>query len=111
MEEYRKNFNEQSFFEKIYKFAFRAGREVIEIALTLYYCFVDPTTPIRIKLLIVPAVVYFISPLDVVSDLIPVAGYSDDLVVLYSAWQAVENNIRQEHRDSAIKLLDSSVFK
>lgn len=39
--------------------------------------------------LIVGALVYFISPIDAVPDLLPVVGYSDDLVVLAGAVAAL----------------------
>jgi uncharacterized membrane protein YkvA (DUF1232 family) len=41
----------------------------------------NPSTPVASRLAIVAAVVYVLSPVDLVSDLIPVLGWLDDGVV------------------------------
>lgn len=50
--------------------------------LTLYYAFRDERTPWYAKWTTVLAGVYLLSPVDIVPDFIPVAGYLDDLVVV-----------------------------
>ena len=50
--------------------------------LTLYYAFKDPRTPLYAKLTTVSAILYLLSPIDLVPDIVPVAGYIDDLVVV-----------------------------
>lgn len=50
--------------------------------LTLYYAFKDERTPWYAKVTSLSSIVYLLSPADLVPDLIPLAGYLDDLVVV-----------------------------
>ena len=50
----------------------KAGKEVIEKALILYYCLQDDDTPAWAKTTIIGALGYFISPIDAIPDLVPV---------------------------------------
>ncbi|MBA4168617.1 MAG: DUF1232 domain-containing protein [Chitinophagaceae bacterium] len=50
--------------------------------LTLYYSFRDPRTPWYAQLTTLAAIAYLLSPVDLVPDVIPVAGYLDDLIVV-----------------------------
>ncbi|CAK2554899.1 hypothetical protein VCRA2122O128_80091 [Vibrio crassostreae] len=43
--QHQRHFNEHSFWNKLKRYARKAGREVIETALTLYYCAKDSDTP------------------------------------------------------------------
>ena len=44
----------------------------------------DPRVPRSTKVMLVPAIAYLASPIDLIPDFIPVVGYLDDAVVL--AW-------------------------
>ncbi len=49
--------------------------------LTLYYGMIDARTPFFTKLPALLALAYLISPIDIIPDFIPVAGYIDDLLI------------------------------
>lgn len=66
-------------------FALKAGKEVIEKALWLYYAAQQPNTPVWAKTVIYGALAYFVLPVDAVPDAIPVAGFTDDLGALAAA--------------------------
>ncbi len=51
-------------------------------ALMLYYGLKDPETPFYAKLPALFALIYLISPIDLIPDFIPVAGLLDDLVIV-----------------------------
>ena len=76
--QYEKKYTEDSFWDKVVKFAKTAGREVIEKALWLYYAAQQPNTPLWAKTAIYGALGYFISPIDAIPDITPVIGYADD---------------------------------
>ncbi len=42
----------------------------------------SPDTPLSAKILLVAAIVYFLSPIDLIPDFIPVIGYVDDLIIV-----------------------------
>lgn len=39
-------------------------------------------TPLSAKILLIAAIVYFLSPIDLIPDFIPVIGYLDDLIIV-----------------------------
>ena len=94
--QYSKFYNKSSLWEKIAKYAKKAGVKLIYMALLLYYVATDPNTPAKDKAIIFAALGYFICPIDLIPDAIPVAGFSDDLAALSGACIAVANNITPE---------------
>ncbi len=84
-EAYQKHYSDESFWDKVTHYAKKAGIEVIEKALWLYYAVQKPEVPTRIKAIIYGALGYFILPLDVIADVIPAVGYTDDLLALAAA--------------------------
>ena len=98
---YAEEYSEDSLWKKVAAFAVRAGREIIEKVLVLYYCFQDPDTPAWAKAIIVAALGYFIAPMDAIPDLMPGVGFSDDLGALAVALAAVAMHVKPEHRQQA----------
>ena len=82
--------SDDAFWTKVKRFAKKAGAKVIYLALALYYALVSPNTPGWARAAIVSALAYFICPIDLVSDAIPVVGYTDDLAALTAAYEAVK---------------------
>ncbi|QBQ55598.1 YkvA family protein [Nitrosococcus wardiae] len=93
-------YSERVFWEKISIYAKSAGVNVIETALKLYYALQDEDTPKWAKTVIYSALIYFISPVDTLPDLLP-GGYVDDLGVLLSAVATISTHIKEEHSDKA----------
>lgn len=94
-------FSESSFWEKLYENAKKAGKEVIEKALFLYYASQSPETPKWAKNVIYSALVYFIFPIDAIPDFVPLVGYADDLLVLMAALTVVAMHITPEVKRQA----------
>ena len=103
--EFEENYSEESFWDKIAKYAKAAGYEVVERALQLYYAAQQPGTPAWAKATIYGALGYFITPLDAISDLVPTVGYADDLGVLVLALGTVAMYINDDVREKAEKKL------
>jgi len=99
--EFSKHYSDGSFWSKVREFAIKAGRDVIETALILYYCLQDSDTPLWAKTTIIGALGYFIVPLDAIPDPTPVVGFGDDLGVLAMALAAVAAHIKDEHKEQA----------
>ncbi|WP_051435333.1 YkvA family protein [Microvirga flocculans] len=74
-----------------------------------FFCATDPSTPSRVKLILLGAIAYFVMPLDAVSDLLPLIGFADDAAVLAAAITQVAGSITQEHREKARKILKDSL--
>lgn len=98
---------EKPLFGKMTANAQKAGIVVIYAGLVLFYTLRDPDIPLWVKLLIVGALGYFVSPIDVIPDFAPVAGFLDDLGVLLMTIAAVALYINDEAREKAsMKLYD-----
>ena len=72
-----------------------------EDLLTAYYCAFDRATPSHVRFALIGALAYFISPLDLLPDLLPILGLTDDAAVLAGVVRVVWGNIKPEHRDAA----------
>jgi uncharacterized membrane protein YkvA (DUF1232 family) len=76
-----------------------------EDLLTAYYCAFDRETPREVQAALIGALAYFVLPFDIIPDIIPVLGYTDDAAVLAAAIRMVAQHIRPEHRDAARRAL------
>ena len=91
--QYQSRFSDSSFWDKVKKVALKAGAKLIYVALILYYELTDPTVSLKEKSVIIGALGYFILPLDLIPDTIPVAGYTDDLAALMAAYWYVRAHL------------------
>ena len=89
---YQQYFNTAGMWEKIADVAKKAGVKVIYGVLLLYYVSVDPNTSSADKAKIYGALGYFILPVDLIPDALPVVGYTDDLANSSSSPAAVYSN-------------------
>ena len=78
-----------------------AGRKTLLTALTLFFCLKDNETPTWARGVIVGALGYLILPMDLIPDLIPGMGYSDDWGALVAALGTVAAYIKDEHKEQA----------
>lgn len=91
-------YTEPGFWSKVRSSAARMGRVGLGHALAMFQALKDADTPARAKAIIVGALGYFVMPLDLIPDLTPIIGFSDDLAVVASAYLAVALHIKPEHR-------------
>jgi uncharacterized membrane protein YkvA (DUF1232 family) len=93
---YAKEYDENAFWEKLKKFGRKAGIKVCYAALLLYYVLKSPLTSGKDRAKIIGALGYFLLPIDIIPDFIPVAGYTDDLAALMWALYSVAKNVTPE---------------
>lgn len=99
--QFSESYSETSLWDKITNFAKNAGRELIELVLQLYYTMQAPETPAWAKTVIIGALGYFIFPADAIPDVVPVAGYSDDIGAITMALGTVASYVTQEIKKQA----------
>ncbi len=95
---YETEYSEKGFWDKVRHYAKKAGREVVERALQLYFAAQAPETPVWARSIIYGALGYFITTVDAVPDITPVVGFTDDLGVLAAAIATVAAHITPEIR-------------
>ena len=98
---YEKHYSEESLADKIARYAKKAGIKVVYAALLLYYVLKSPATSAKDRAKILGALGYFILPIDVIPDFIPIAGYTDDLAALTWGVYCVIKGITPEVKANA----------
>ena len=89
----------RGFWRKARRFAARLP--FAEDLLAAWYCAFDRETPMQVKAALVGALAYFVLPLDVMPDVMPLLGFADDAAILATALRLVASHLRPEHRDAA----------
>jgi len=105
---YARYFDEIALMEKIKSIAGQAGAMVVYYALILYYLLSDKAVPNRKKLIMVAALGYFILPADLIADVIPGLGFTDDITFLSYAISTAMDYITPELKEKARRKLDST---
>ena len=100
-----KFFQDSEFWEKLKRFGRKAGIKVCYAALLLYYVLKSPMTSSKDRAKIIGALGYFILPIDLIPDFIPVAGYTDDLAALVWGVYCVIKSITPEVKAQAAEKL------
>ena len=101
IKDYEKHFSFDSLIEKIKNTAKKAGLKAIYMALLLYYALDSPTISLKDKAIIYGALGYFISPIDIVPDILPLIGLTDDIAVLAWAFSRIKHNVTDMTREKA----------
>ena len=107
---YANKFSQSEFVEKISRIAKRAGSKLVYAALILYYTLQSDRVSKTDKAIIIGALGYMISPLDVIPDAIPIAGLTDDFAVLIyvlkKVWTDIDPTIIEQAKEKLSKWFD-----
>lgn len=95
LEKYAAYYNPSSLFDKIKKYAKKAGVKTVYVILILYYASFDKSLPVKDKLMVIAALGYFILPLDLIPDTLP-GGFTDDVTAALYVVRHIWNNISDE---------------
>lgn len=100
-------YSDEKFLQKIQDFGLQAGKQLVEKSFILWYVFQDPNIPTQHKLIIGSALAYLIFPIDMIPDILPVVGFSDDLPVIAAALTGVAMSVTPEIEAKAKKSTDA----
>ena len=96
---YTNYFTDSKFWEKMKEVAKKVGLKVTSYALILYYVLEKDDVPLKDKIIITGALGYFILPIDLIPDFIPLAGYTDDVAGMLFAIKKCMNYVDDEIRE------------
>lgn len=106
-EEYKKEYNEKSFFDKLKKVLKVVGVKGVYMLLLLYNTLQRKDIPPKEKSIIIGALGYFILPLDALPDITPIVGYSDDIFALGMAilkvMPYIDDEMKEKSREQIMK--------
>jgi len=107
MQKSEKYYSDNKFWDKLKKFAKKAGSSVVYAVLLLYYTLQKPEVPKKTKAIIIGALGYFILPVDLIPDMVLGVGFTDDLgalgIALFQVAMYIDDDIKNKAR---IKLAD-----
>lgn len=92
-EKYAKKYSEEGFFGFIKKFGKKIGEEALIMLFKLWFVLSDGHASTRTKMLVLAALGYTVSPIDLVPDLVPFIGLTDDIAVLGATVSSVAGDI------------------
>ena len=110
-EEDVKKFNDRRFLRKLTRFALWLGQPVIEQIYALYFMMRSPDTPLKSKLMIVGALLYFVSPIDSIPDLLGPLGFSDDIAVIALVFKQLKDSMSAEIQQQAKEATEDLLHK
>jgi uncharacterized membrane protein YkvA (DUF1232 family) len=93
----------RDFWAKLKRFAGQVP--FVEDFVAAYYCAMDPATPTRVRGMLLAVLAYFILPFDLIPDMIPVLGFTDDAALLAAVITLVSSHITPTHRAAAARAL------
>lgn len=70
-----------------------------------YYAAVDPATPARVKVVLFAALAYFITPVDLLPDVL-IGGFADDVALLLGVVESLGRHITERHLALARRWLE-----
>ena len=112
---YKDGYTSEKFVDKISRVAKRAGAKFVYVSLILYYTLQIDNVSLKDKAIIIGALGYLISPLDIIPDAIPIAGLGDDLAVLLyvlkKVWGDVPESVREKAHAKLSKWFDNDEMR
>ena len=113
MDEYADKYSEDGLWKKVKGNAKKAGLGLIYNALKLYYVTENPACPMKVKAGIFAALGYFISPIDLIPDFTPIAGFSDDggaiLLAIGMAQIYIDDTVKEKAKNRIRKFFGDDI--
>lgn len=100
-EKYRKDFSDEAFWQKLRRYARQAGLKAVYTALLLFYAYRRKETPTWAKSIVIGVLGYFLSPIDIIPDLTPIIGYTDDIGVLSFGLVTIAAHVNKDVKEQA----------
>lgn len=114
LKQYQDSYDEDGLLKKMGGNFKKIGLELMYKAAQLYYVLKKDEVPASVKVVIMGALGYLISPIDFIPDMIPVLGYTDDAAAIaYALWQAqqyVDEDVKKQSRVMLAKWFGSGIY-
>lgn len=101
------NYSDNKFRNKFKKFGGGLGYKAMHAAATLFVALRSPDMSKANKLIVLGALGYFIFPIDLVVDILPLVGLTDDAFIILTALGKVYLSITDDMKLEAKQMIDS----
>ena len=103
---YRRHFSDSAFWKKFSGASRKIGRTASFYALVLYYVMLSPNVSFQNKCIICGALGYLVLPTDLLPDVVPLLGFTDDIAAIKLAYDAVKVSITPDVENKAKERVD-----
>lgn len=114
LKNYEKEYSESKLISKLTVNFKKMGVKLVYMCFIMLHLLKDKRVPAKLKATIVGALGYVISPIDLICDVTPVAGFSDDLAMVLGAFGLIlfyiNDDIKAAARKSLVKLFGESIL-
>jgi uncharacterized membrane protein YkvA (DUF1232 family) len=107
IKKYAKYYSEGDFLKKLSSVSGKLGSGLLYYFVVLYYLVSDKEIPFKTRLLFIAALGYFILPSDLIADVIPGLGFTDDLAFISYAFSTANDYITPELQEKARQRVDA----
>lgn len=91
-----RHFSESAFVEKLKSIGVKIGEKFLYHIFLLYYMYKSDKVSAKDKAIIIGCLGYFILPTDIVADMLPMIGFTDDMAVISIVVRKLAKNITLE---------------
>ena len=114
VQRYGKDYSDDGLWSKIAGNAKKVGANLLYKVLQLFYVAKNPNVPMKIRAAMIAPLGYFISPVDLIPDLTPVVGYTDDALVIGMAiafaHAYIDDDIKQQAKAQLCRFFGDDVL-
>ena len=114
VEKYGSSYSEDGLWDKISNNIKKAGAGLIYKVMQLFYVAKNPNVPMKIRAAMIAPLGYFISPVDLIPDLAPVVGYTDDAAVIAAAIAFahvyIDDDVRQQAKNQLCRFFGKDIL-
>lgn len=101
-----KHYSDKKFLKKAQKTGGKLGKKALQAAATLFVALKSKEMPKSSKLIVLGALGYFIFPIDMIADFLPLVGLTDDVAIIMAALGKVYFSITDEMKEEAALLTE-----
>lgn len=106
---YMSSYDEDGLPDKLAKYATRLGVKVVYLALWLYYAM--KSASLANSAIIIGALGYLMCPIDLIADILPIIGFSDDAAILLAAYYSIVKILSSEQIEKINRMAKESLRK
>lgn len=111
LSKYIKHFDERKLFKKLKSLSGRLSTQLLYYIFILFYLISDKNVPYKTRIIFIAALGYLILPTDLISDILPGLGFTDDAAFIAYAISNASNYITPEVKEKALNMLIKLVGK
>lgn len=108
MSKYGKDYDDNKFWNVVKKYGGKIGQDVLSKAFRLYFVLKKDNIPFSVKGIVIGALGYLIMPIDIIPDVIPMLGWTDDAAAIALALAQINSYIDvdvEQQADEKVKEL------